>query len=620
MATTLSLTCFQFAACKTIKHSTINKESKTMKSTHQTILAAALAFALAFTTSCGEHSWENNLGNSFVAGGEEADDNPLLWQTVRMDNSIRSSADYVGNQYLSRVSMRPSVSTFVNEDGTVTVCVSDDNAKVAHIYEFSMNLELQNKLSFPYELDMLGAFTKDSEGNYYFFFAQETANVYKGDAANEPENMATVKYNKNGNKIKAYKINPRPLGSYSGIQEPFRSGTCRLEVSGSMLAVHFARRMFMNEDDGIRHQASYYIELNKDTFEPGYTGFPFVSHSFDQFILPIDNGFVFSDHGDAFPQRAFNFMKYVRIQGNPKISKLSAFRFLGESGDNTTNAQMGGLAKTSGGYIFSGTYSEVPNKRNLFTLTLNEAFTNISNPAYITNYADEEGNVGSPKIVGIGSGQYLLLWELLRTSGQSHYLSTKAQIVNESGSPLSPVKDLGLVRLSMNDVLRYNPRNGRVYWAINDPLGTSIVVYALDAQYAYANTNANFDLPFRVSDGHGLTLRRFNPDKTTVSQNEVFKVDFTLSDVSSTSFPGALAGVALTDDGYNIVEIVGTLDMAPVADLNRSNKKINCKIPDTVPSGQYKLRIVVKAIGKDEWKIVMFPDGNIQTILDFTVR
>ena len=89
------------------------------------------------------------------------------------------------------------------------------------------------------------------------------------------------------------------------IREPFAAGTCRVELSGSMLAVYFARQMF----DG--HQASYGFILDKDTFERVDTGaatnaqrtgsrsqMPYVSHSFNQFILPIEGGFLFADHVD----------------------------------------------------------------------------------------------------------------------------------------------------------------------------------------------------------------------------------------------------------------------------------------------------------------------------------
>jgi ribosomal protein L33 len=629
-----------------------------------TILAAALGLAFIFTISCGEHSWGENylLGNSgeeddyssssFSYNGSYEGSNPLLQQTVKVGHNIKNPADlpngFTDIVFLLKWYSANSISTFVNEDGTVTIHVSDDDAKISHIYEFSMTLELQRQLSFPYEFDMFGAFTKDSEGHYYFFYGKRSRSednmvyVQSTEARNDPENMAMVKYDRSGRKIKTYKRKPVYSNSDNfGVNTPFRVG-CRLEVSGSLLAVYFARAGYLTSEGGSAHQASYGFILNKDTFEAVATPMPYVSHSFDQFILPINNGFVFADKGDAYP-RAFKFSRF----DNNYIKSSNSFPFAGNSGDNTTNAQMGGLAKTSGGYIFAGTYGEIQNRRNLFILTFDDAVTAISNPRYLTTYTERDNrSIGHPKIVGIGSGQYLLLWELyeqtlskkfssvsdLRNNASSvKYLSTKMQIIDGAGNPLSPVKDLKGLRLNQGEFLRYNRQNGRVYWVIKEQdivsawKSPELVVYALDAQYAYANDD--FTLPeesgAKNGGGWGLSLRRFNiiDDKTTVSINEEFTVDHSLSDVNSTTFPGATSGAALVDDDNNIVAILGTLEIAPVTDANRAvGKKIKCKVPDTVAPGQYKLRIVVKTKGNDEWRVVTSTEGTLPTFIDFTVK
>jgi len=590
-------------------------------SADSTAAVRARASADAYPAGVGSHTPLKATDSSPKSDGG----NPLLRQAVKADYNIGNAADFAGSVYLSKWFSANAVSTFVNEDGAVTVCVLDEDAKAAHIYEFSITLEPQRKWSVPYEFDMFGAFTKDSEGNYYFFFAKEARawdnNIYASDADNEPESMAMVKYDRSGGKVKTYKRKPK-VGSDDGVRLPFRAG-CRLEVSGSMIAVHFARAMFFIEN-GTAHQASYNFVLNKDTFEEVSSSVSYSGHSFNQFIFPINNGFVFVDHADAIPARAFNFAGYA----DNKVVKLSAFRFAGKAGNNTTNAQMGGLAKTSGGYIFCGSYGgEIKDKRNLLILTFDDAMKAISNPLYLTTYTERDGrSVGHPKIADIGSGQYLLLWELYEmppSTAGSKYLTTKMQIIDEAGKPLSPVKDLQGLRLNMGDVLRYNRKNGRVYWAINDPntAFSSLVVYALETKYAYANDDFILpEGPGAKGGGYGLSLRRFNPDKTAVSKNEEFTVDHTLNDLSSKSFPGALSGVALMDDGNNIAEILGTMNMAPVADLNRSNKKIKCKVPSAAAPGEYKLRIVVKTEGKDEWRVVTSADGNIKTFVDFTVR
>ncbi|MCL1929497.1 MAG: hypothetical protein FWG07_12005 [Treponema sp.] len=394
-----------------------------------------------------------------------------------VEYSISDSVDNIGNLYIKAWSELPSVLTFVNSDGSVTVCTSDEKEKITYIYEFNANLEEQKELQFKNEFNQLGAFTRDDEGNYYFFYASRAANQ-------NTENMAIAKYSREGEKIKIYRLIAGAPNSFGSIKIPFDAGTCRLELSGSMLTVYFARERF----DG--HQASYGFVLDKDTFEridKGYAYYytngtypkgnnllPFTGHSFNQFVLPVDGGFVYADHGDAYP-RAFTFGKFV--DGSNTI-RLNAFAFPGAKGSNPTYAEMGGLAKTQAGYIFAGTYGKDRNNaRNLFVLTFDEELKKCSAPIYLTKYTKNDGHAGHPKIVALDSGRYLLLWELFKFSTQSansivsqrtEYLSTWMLVIDEQGNAISEIQELKGIRLNINDTLRYNPRNGKVYWAIND--------------------------------------------------------------------------------------------------------------------------------------------------------
>jgi hypothetical protein len=265
-----------------------------------------------------------------------------------------------------------------------------------------------------------------------------------------------------------------------------------------MLAVYFARKMF-KANDGLNHQASYGFVIDTDTFErldkeskTGYNAtsagnmtMPYVSHSFNQFILPIDGGFIFADHGDASP-RSFGFAQFKNGENS---RRLQAFKFPGQTGQNATYAEMGGLAKTSKGYIFAGAYGkDINTARNVFVLTFDDNLAKCSNPVYITSYTKEDSHAGHPKIVELDDGRYLILWEKFRFSTQAAnligqdptgYQSTYMLTIDESGKALSEVQELKGVRLNMNDVLRYNAQNGKVYWAINNN-STSITVYALE--------------------------------------------------------------------------------------------------------------------------------------------
>ncbi|GBU29373.1 hypothetical protein R84B8_02937 [Treponema sp. R8-4-B8] len=420
-----------------------------------------------------------------------------------VDYIIRDNADYYGNKYLRGWTQYPTVLTFVNGDGSVTVCssntalgdkygsygVSSTDEPTTYIYEYDINLQEQKTLTFKNELGHLGAFTKDNDGNYYFFYAVDTTDKNK-------EIMTMVKYNREGEKLKTYKLKAQAPSSFDGIRVPYAAGSCRLELSGSMLAVYFAREMFSG------HQASYGFVLDKDTFERidkgaatnaekdgGYLQMPYVSHSFNQFILPIENGFVFADHGDSYP-RAFTFAKF---QKGSNTIRQHAFAFPGRRGETLTYAEMGGLAKTSSGYIFTGTYGrEQNNPRNLFALTFDEEMKACSSPIYLTKYTKNAGHAGHSKIAALNDGRYLLLWEFFSFSTQSAfsvswnnsgYISTYMLFIDEQGKPLTEPHELKGIRLSMNDTLRYNPHNGKVYWAINEG-DKKIKVYALETKQA----------------------------------------------------------------------------------------------------------------------------------------
>jgi hypothetical protein len=427
----------------------------------------------------------NNVSSGSADNDEPSSGNPSFVRQ-RTDYSIRDSVDRVGNLYISYQGQLPSVMTFVNHDGSVTVCSSDEKGKVTYVYEYSMNLDLQRTFNITNEIGQLGAFTKDADGNYYFFYGAETT-------IQNSENMAMVRYDKNGVKAKAFKLKAKSSGrvDMDGIRIPFDAGTCRLELSGSMLAVYFAREMFSG------HQASFGFVLDKDTFTRIDTGavtnpdngksleMPYVSHSFNQFILPVESGFIFADHGDAYP-RCFSFSHF---QNDGGLIRLQAFKFPGKVGQNATYAEMGGLAKTSKGYIFAGAYGkDINTPRNILILNFDGNLSKCGNPVYITSYTKDDGHAGHPKIVELEIGRYLVLWEKFRFStqeanlvgqGPTDYQSTYMTTIDENGKTLSEIQELKGVRLNMNDVLRYNPQNGKVHWAINNS-NKSITVYALD--------------------------------------------------------------------------------------------------------------------------------------------
>jgi hypothetical protein len=64
-----------------------------------------------------------------------ADENPADSQSVTY--TVRDAYDATGNKYINYAGQRPSLMTFVNAGGSVTVCAADESAHDTYIYEYS---------------------------------------------------------------------------------------------------------------------------------------------------------------------------------------------------------------------------------------------------------------------------------------------------------------------------------------------------------------------------------------------------------------------------------------------------------------------------------------------------
>jgi hypothetical protein len=531
-----------------------------------------------------------------------------------------------GRDYLSIGTQPPMIITFVSGDGSVTVTSTDYSTRDVYIYEYTKDLVFIRTVQVQNEYDKFGGFTKDNEGNYYLFSGKNVAENEKNVA-----NMSLVKYDRSGNRLNTYRLNAYADNSYGGVRDPFHAGSCRMEISDNMLCVYFARQMFMTSDDGLNHQASYGFIVDKNTFQRVDIGqranagtggsirgmvMPYVSHSFNQFILPIDGGFVFVDQGDMYP-RGFSFSKF--LNGNQTLERKTAFAFKQGSTYQQTFAQLGGLVKTPDGYLFAGTYernttisSDHNDSRNVFVLTLDNELNNISEPIWITNYRDKNNeNATSPKITALDTGRYLLLWELLGNNG---YRSTYMTIIDKTGRLLTAVKEIPDVRLNINDILRYNRTNGNVYWAV-DNHDKNIEVFSFNPDHPI-NVAVRTGAPV---GGHGLVLESFTVDKVTVSQHELFTVQASIRNRRLDAFSGGQIGAALVDNNSDIVEVIGSTNLGAFNPGSMySNRPVNCIVPNTVTPGSYRLRFVVRPTG-GEWRIATITINDVPNAIPITV-
>jgi hypothetical protein len=122
--------------------------------------------------------------------------------------------------------------------------------------------------------------------------------------------------------------------------------------------------------------------------------------------------------------------------------------------------------------------------------------------------------------------------------------------------------------------------------------------------------------------GYGLVLEEFSSEKTSVQQNDQFTVSVNMRNRNDARFDGGQMGAALVDNDGNIVEIIGTRNCGYLGVGSRflNPLTITCTVPATVPAGQYKLRIVIKPTGSEEWRVATLAMPDVPNSIEFRVE
>jgi hypothetical protein len=124
-----------------------------------------------------------------------------------------------------------------------------------------------------------------------------------------------------------------------------------------------------------------------------------------------------------------------------------------------------------------------------------------------------------------------------------------------------------------------------------------------------------------LGGGYWLSLEVFTADKVSVSRNETFSVTVRTRCVGTDSFPGGQLGVALVDNNGNIVEVIRSINWNTLnPGRGYRNQTINnCRVPNNITSGRYRLMIVARPAG-GEWRIASLSLDNIPNNIDFEVK
>lgn len=339
-----------------------------------------------------------------VLSGFAAEDAPLkttvstITAVSGSDNDNITASDGYDHGYA------PNISVFQNTDGSYAVCVNQSDGTLKIIE--TDGSQVTNEITVTKELTEYGAFTKGTDGTYYVLFGDEIA-----DKDGSKTVLRLVNYDAKGNKIRSLDMTGNASGSFEGIAA-LECGNNVLSENGNYITGHVGRLMFTANLEGLVHQASYSFAVNTKTFKQvtvaNSTVIPYASHSFHQFIMQDGNNFVYVDRSDAEPGRCFHLTKMSGGSSWSLLAKGDSYTFKGDYGYNDTFSQLGGIVKTSAGYLLVSSYQNTTDSTdssaaNLVT-QLFDTDTLTSQPEKVlTNYTGIRADgVTNPKAVLIG--------------------------------------------------------------------------------------------------------------------------------------------------------------------------------------------------------------------------
>ena len=358
---------------------------------------------------------------------------------VRADSS---EPGFTGNNINAQdyeIHSAPVKSNLVRFDSGYMIVHANSGSDIKAAY-YDDNYVLQNTVSITDGLPLFGGFHAGTDGYYYIVTGQNNS-----DESADVECYRITRYDSSWNRIGS-------AGLYDcNTTIPFRAGSCRMADQNGYLMVHTCHQMYKNSD-GLNHQANLSLMLDMSTIkivDAEYkvaNSYSFVSHSFNQFVLADDDYFVTVDHGDANPRAAvlsrYNTKNYPgKLPSN--YTRISLMDFPGETGDNITDASIGGLEVSSTHYLTVGNsmnwdLQDNTFTRNIFVSAVNKQTMSNRTLYWLTEVVNYEKKLTTPHIIDLNNDTFMILWsEAGNSNDYGNPTNVYWTIVNNQGEPIT---------------------------------------------------------------------------------------------------------------------------------------------------------------------------------------
>lgn len=425
-----------------------------------------------------------------LGGGQQVQAAEVACTTYTGDNIEDQNYEY--SQWA-----KPIRSYLTYENGTYMRVQAGADANGYVVEYFDSSFTITGRKIVPQELPLFGGFY-EMNGNYYILSGQTNKNE-----SDSVEVYRITKYTKDWNRVAS-------CGLYgANTTVPFDAGSARMAAYGDYLMIRTSHEMYKSKKDGYNHQANVTIQVDTSAMKitDSYTkvmnvSFGYVSHSFNQFIQMENGKIVAVDHGDAHP-RSIVLVRYPSVVTSNgftdvfstcKATDIMAFE--GKSGDNYTEATVGGFEISDTAYLTAGSVdidstAKYSAGQDIFVGVVSKS-TDAVKVNKITNYTAGQGTTDTPQFVKIGTNSYMLLWH----RGSSVYYTKIDGNGNQVGAIYSLAGDLSdcVPVLAGDKLVWYTWKNEILQFYqinINDLSDYTVKNVVLGHSYQVSATNAS---------------------------------------------------------------------------------------------------------------------------------
>lgn len=309
-------------------------------------------------------------------------------------------------------------STSYYTDGNGKLHVVAFNKRNQTLYDALCNeTGVKNLVKIKMPLPCWGGFYAAPDGFFYVVTGQENL-----EESSTKTVVRIMKYDRSWKQVGTVDVTGGISNLFPGIYIPFDASSLRMTQVGNILVVHTGREMF--EMDGVHHQSNITFLVDTDNMKLIKSNIPYISHSFNQFVVNDGSSVYYLDHGDAY-DRSLIISKYTSY-GNGHFSgdwALNAFPFMGETGYNYTGCEVTGFALEGDTLITIG--KSVPHyfpidgvtgwdssmNKNVFMLLTNKN-TGATRFFWLTNYAPNgvEAEITEPKMVKVAQNKFAVMF------------------------------------------------------------------------------------------------------------------------------------------------------------------------------------------------------------------